>query len=149
MWSLLLPAATVWYFATYRSGFPILTVTNEKMYYIYEKLVEVVKCNISRNKSHYPWCPALELLCSSLCGLQIKKFGDTCTKQTITRFLFGKTAELMYCDIKAERKFTAGFVTIPWNWAAEIFSKSTNAFKKLYNICRQSYKPSRNLRRNV
>ena len=49
MWSLLLPAATVWYFATYRSGFPILTVTNEKMYYIYEKLVEVVKCNISRN----------------------------------------------------------------------------------------------------
>ena len=60
--------------------------------------------------------------------------------------MVGKTATRMFCDIKTERKFTVGFGKILWNWAAEIFSKSKNALK-FYNMCRQSYKPSRNLRR--
>jgi len=76
-----------------------------------------------------------------------KKFGDPCTKQTTTRCLFEKTAERMFCDIKTERKFTVGFGKIPGKWAAPIFSKFKTAFKKFYNISRQSYKPSRNLGR--
>ena len=29
-------------------------------------------------QSHYVRCPVLELLCTSLCGLLAKKFGDPC-----------------------------------------------------------------------
>ena len=32
-------------------------------------------------QSYYVRCPALELLCNNLCGPQMKKFGDPCTKQ--------------------------------------------------------------------
>ena len=111
--------------------------TNEKIYYIYEKLVDLVKWDISQNNH----------VMNSLCGPQTKKFGNPCNKQTATRCLLGKTAKRMFCDIKTERKFTVGFGKIPWNWAAEIISKSKIVFKKFYNICRQSYKPSRNLRK--
>ena len=38
-------------------------------------------------QSHCVRCPARELLCNSLCGPQIKKCGDPCTKQTTTRCL--------------------------------------------------------------
>jgi len=39
-----------------------------KKWYIYEKCVDLVECNISRKKTHYARCPALELFCNSLCG---------------------------------------------------------------------------------
>ena len=94
---------------------------------------------------HYVRSPALELLCNSLCGPQIKKFRDPCTKQTTTRCLFRKTAERMFCDIKTERKFTVGSGKIPCNWAAEIFSNSEKTLKKFYNNCKQFYKPSRKI----
>ena len=57
-------------------------------------------------QSHYVICPALELLCYSLCGPQIKKFVGSCTKQTTTRCFLGKTAERMFYDIKTEKIYS-------------------------------------------
>jgi len=46
-----------------------------KISYIYQKIVDLVECNIPK-QSHYVRCPILELLLNSLGGPRIKKFGD-------------------------------------------------------------------------
>ena len=49
-------------------------VSNEKIMNL-QKVGDLAECNISQ-KLHYVRCPALELLCNSLCGLRAERFGN-------------------------------------------------------------------------
>ena len=65
------------------SSGPRRDFVSKQKFYIYEKFVNFVECNVPQ-QSHYLRCPALELLCNCLHGPLTRKFGDPVQNQAMT-----------------------------------------------------------------